>query len=199
MFALVCGYLPFEDPNTANLYKKILNGEFNIPKAASESVRDMIKNILQTNPEIRYRVQEIRKHPWYMSQQLAKITGGIFIGLSQIPINSQIVDKLVTINFKREYVIKCINANKHNHATTSYYLLLKKAELAGEVKDSDFQFFDDKKLAEEKKELEAKTSEMMAILPPVVLDQIALNKTQPIKEMSAYSSKVEGETAPLKI
>lgn len=52
----------------------------------------------------------------------------------------------------------------------------QKAELAGEVKDSDFQFFDDKKLAEEKKELEAKTTDMMAILPPVP-DQTALNKT----------------------
>jgi 5'-AMP-activated protein kinase catalytic alpha subunit len=36
LFALICGYLPFEDPNTANLYKKILNGEFSIPKAISE-------------------------------------------------------------------------------------------------------------------------------------------------------------------
>ena len=26
LFALVCGYLPFEDPNTAMLYKKILAG-----------------------------------------------------------------------------------------------------------------------------------------------------------------------------
>ena len=85
LFALICGYLPFEDPNTSNLYKKIINGEFNIPRAASESARDMIKNILQTNPEIRYRVQEIRKHPWYTSQQLGKITGGIFIGFTQIP------------------------------------------------------------------------------------------------------------------
>ena len=49
-----------------------------------------------------------------------------------------IVDKLVAQNFKREYVIKCINANKHNHATTSYYLLLKKAEKAGEVEESQF-------------------------------------------------------------
>lgn len=67
-----------------------------------------------------------------------------------------IVDKLVSINFKRDYVIKCINANKHNHATTSYYLLLKKAELIGEVKELDFEYFDDKKLAEEKKELQKK-------------------------------------------
>ena len=27
LFALVCGYLPFEDPNTAMLYKKILAGK----------------------------------------------------------------------------------------------------------------------------------------------------------------------------
>jgi len=158
----------------------------------------MIKNILQTNPEIRYRVQEIRKHPWYTSQNLPKITGGIFIGLSQFPINSSIVDKLVTINFKREYVIKCINANKHNHATTSYYLLLKKAELAGEVKESDFQFFDDKKLAEEKREMEAKSEDKMGILPPVP-DQTVLTKSQPIKEISTYNSIVEGEAASLKI
>ena len=31
LFALLCGYLPFEDPNTANLYKKILNANYQIP------------------------------------------------------------------------------------------------------------------------------------------------------------------------
>jgi 5'-AMP-activated protein kinase catalytic alpha subunit len=65
-----------------------------------------------------------------------RIVGGIFIGLSQIPVNLVILEKLVLLSFKREYVIKCINANKHNHATTSYYLLLKKAEKAGEIEDS---------------------------------------------------------------
>ena len=106
----------------------------------------MIRNILQTNPEVRYRVQDIRRHPWYSSQQLDKIVGGIFIGLSQIPVNVGILEKLIALNFKREYVIKCINGNKHNHVTTSYYLLLKKAEKAGEVEDGQFQIFDDKKL-----------------------------------------------------
>lgn len=136
LFALICGYLPFEDPNTANLYKKILSGEFTIPKIASEDAKDLIRNILRTDPEIRYRVQDIRKHQWYTSHQLDRIVGGIFIGLSQIPVNTMILEKLVMLNFKREYVIKCINANKHNHATTSYYLLLKKAEKAGEVEDT---------------------------------------------------------------
>jgi 5'-AMP-activated protein kinase catalytic alpha subunit len=65
LFALICGYLPFEDPNTANLYKKILNGEFTIPKIASDDAKDLIRNILMTNPEVRYRVQDIRRHAWY--------------------------------------------------------------------------------------------------------------------------------------
>ena len=46
LFALICGYLPFEDPNTANLYKKILNGDFTIPKIASDDAKDMIRSIL---------------------------------------------------------------------------------------------------------------------------------------------------------
>jgi len=35
LYALVCGYLPFEDPNTNNLYKKIISGEFKMPKFLS--------------------------------------------------------------------------------------------------------------------------------------------------------------------
>lgn len=39
LFAMVCGYLPFEDPNTSNLYKKIIAGDFIIPKFVSPYVR----------------------------------------------------------------------------------------------------------------------------------------------------------------
>ena len=42
LFALICGYLPFEDPNTAVLYKKILDGNFKIPKFVKFGVRDLI-------------------------------------------------------------------------------------------------------------------------------------------------------------
>jgi len=57
--------LPFEDANTSNLYKKILSGDFKIPKFVGDNARDMMKMILNTNPERRYRVAEIRKHAWY--------------------------------------------------------------------------------------------------------------------------------------
>lgn len=65
MFALICGYLPFEDPNTTNLYQKILKGNFQIPKFVSKDAADLLKHILCTDPEKRYKVDDIRRHRWY--------------------------------------------------------------------------------------------------------------------------------------
>jgi 5'-AMP-activated protein kinase catalytic alpha subunit len=50
LFAMLCGYLPFEDPVTANLYKKIIAGDFHIPKSISSNGRELIKCILNTDP-----------------------------------------------------------------------------------------------------------------------------------------------------
>jgi len=51
LYAMVCGTLPFEDKKTKILYKKILAGEFKIPKYLSTEVRDLLKGILNTNPD----------------------------------------------------------------------------------------------------------------------------------------------------
>lgn len=39
LFAMLCGYLPFEDPNTSALYKKIIAGDFITPKFISPSAK----------------------------------------------------------------------------------------------------------------------------------------------------------------
>lgn len=36
LYAMLCGYLPFEDKNTSVLYKKIMNSEYSIGKNVSE-------------------------------------------------------------------------------------------------------------------------------------------------------------------
>ena len=66
LYAMLCGYLPFEDPNTDKLYKKILDCDYSIPNYVSESGRNLIQKILNTNPEERYTIQQIRSHPWFI-------------------------------------------------------------------------------------------------------------------------------------
>jgi 5'-AMP-activated protein kinase catalytic alpha subunit len=65
LFAMVCGYLPFEDPKTSNLYKKILSADYQIPKFVSQDGVDFLKRIMETDPEKRITMNEIRSNVWY--------------------------------------------------------------------------------------------------------------------------------------
>ncbi|EAS06162.2 Serine/Threonine kinase domain protein (macronuclear) [Tetrahymena thermophila SB210] len=126
LFALICGYLPFEDPVTANLYKKITAGDFTVPKNVSNEARDLLKSILNTDPQKRFTIEEIRNHPWCNQYKLNKTPEGIIVGYNRIPVDMDILKQLESFSFNLDYAQKCIDANKHNHVTTCYYLLLKK-------------------------------------------------------------------------
>jgi len=65
LYALICGYLPFEDENTTMLYKKIMNGEYIVPNFVSTEAKDLIKKILTTDPTKRITITEIRDHKFY--------------------------------------------------------------------------------------------------------------------------------------
>jgi 5'-AMP-activated protein kinase catalytic alpha subunit len=125
LFAAVCGYLPFEDSNTSQLYKKILNGEYAFPKFISSEAKDMIKNILNTEPENRLNIEDIRKHEWFC-QMKEEVKPGILIGYDHIIVDSYVLKQLERYSIDLDYTKKCLEANKHNNFTTSYYLLLKK-------------------------------------------------------------------------
>lgn len=125
LFAMTCGYLPFEDANTGELYKKIMAGDYKTPKFLSSSLKDLITNVLNKDPNRRFGIEEIRNHPWYR-QCKEDLCSGILVGYTQIPIDSFILDQLKRLDINPEYLRQCLEANKHNSKTTAYYLLLKK-------------------------------------------------------------------------
>lgn len=66
LFAMVCGYLPFEDQDTSKLYKKILAGDFDIPSFVSKGAKDLIQKILNTDPEQRIDIEGVKNHSWFL-------------------------------------------------------------------------------------------------------------------------------------
>jgi serine/threonine protein kinase len=66
LFAMVCGYLPFEDPNNEVLFKKILECNLQYPSFVSVNFKDMLKKVLVTDPDKRIRIEGIKKHPFYL-------------------------------------------------------------------------------------------------------------------------------------
>ncbi len=128
LFAMVCGYLPFEDPKTSNLYKKIMNADYQIPKFVSSEGRDFITKILNTDPDDRYTINQIRAHPWYKQvTRSEKEAYGFFPGLKKMPIEDSLLNKIIEeYSFERDYSIKCLEANRHNHITATYHLIAKR-------------------------------------------------------------------------
>jgi 5'-AMP-activated protein kinase catalytic alpha subunit len=62
LFAMICGYLPFEDPQTRKLYKKMLKVNYTTPNYISESAKDLIRGILKTDPDTRFSIEDIKQH-----------------------------------------------------------------------------------------------------------------------------------------
>ena len=60
LFAMVCGYLPFEDPDNDKLFDQILKADLDFPDHVSEICKDLIKKILVTNPKERIKIEQIK-------------------------------------------------------------------------------------------------------------------------------------------
>lgn len=93
LFAMVCGYLPFEDPNTTLLYKKIIAGDYSLPKWISAQVKDLIQGLLTTDPDRRLKLRDIKNHPWFTqaSETPLRAAIGIRVGQMVIPVDPAVL------------------------------------------------------------------------------------------------------------
>jgi len=125
LFALVCGYLPFEDQNTPALYKKILEADYTVPRFISDSVKDLIAGLLTAEPSQRFTVANVRAHPWYRQIPESSVSPRE-LAPGQLGLDEDVLQELDAYGFPRDYAVRCLELNKHNHLTTTYYLLVEK-------------------------------------------------------------------------
>lgn len=76
LFAMLCGYLPFDDdptnPQGASinvLYKYIVSTPLEIPKTLSIDATHLLRRMLVPDPKKRCTMDEIRRHPWLSDHQ----------------------------------------------------------------------------------------------------------------------------------
>ena len=121
LFAMVCGYLPFEDPNTAHLYKKIMNGKYKCPRWVSIEAKDLLKKILNILPENRYNIEKIKNHPWFIKHSIYSIDHS-----SEEYLNEHVLCSLSLLGLDVDYTRECLNIKKANKNTATYFIILKK-------------------------------------------------------------------------
>lgn len=65
LYALLCGRLPFQEQDTEKLYDLILACKVHYPPQISPSARDLLQNLLVRDPNKRYDLQKVKRHPWF--------------------------------------------------------------------------------------------------------------------------------------
>ena len=154
LYLMLTGLLPFNDnENNINvLYKKIIDGKFNIPNYLSKNAKNLIKKILVTNPRKRIKINDIKKHSWFnLVDTKLNFNKGIDINVNVIPIDEDIISEMEKLNFNKQEVRENILRDNHNYITTTYYLLVRKKMRKNIESVSDFKsklyenFIDDEK------------------------------------------------------
>ncbi|RID59488.1 hypothetical protein BRARA_F02713 [Brassica rapa] len=65
LYVLLAGYLPFQDENLMNMYRKIFKAEFDFPPWFSPEARRLISKLLVVDPEKRISIPAITRTPWF--------------------------------------------------------------------------------------------------------------------------------------
>ncbi|KAL4303818.1 hypothetical protein GQ457_10G002480 [Hibiscus cannabinus] len=65
LYVLLAGFLPFQDDNLINMYKKIYRGDFKCPPWFSPEARRLITKLLDPNPKTRITISKIMDSSWF--------------------------------------------------------------------------------------------------------------------------------------
>jgi len=69
----------------------------------SDPAKDLIRKILTVDPQYRYTIDEIRKHPWMTYNSTHKKSSkGIVVGYNKIPIDHNILNSLSDFDISAE-------------------------------------------------------------------------------------------------
>ncbi len=134
LFAMVYGYLPFDDKDNEKLFSKILKCNLVFPPNdkiyVSNECKDLIKRIIKLNPKERISLEDIKKHP-FINKNNYSLTFDNYIYLERNDIEDdkkiiEYMEKKLKINNSGKIIQKYIRRNNHNNITTTFKLLKKK-------------------------------------------------------------------------
>ncbi|KAK7081182.1 Serine/threonine-protein kinase sik3 [Halocaridina rubra] len=135
LYVLVCGYLPFDASTLQNLRTLVVSGKFRVPFFMTSECEDLIRKMLQVDPDKRIGTDRILQHKWIMQEE------GIDPRLQDIlhqfnssesdysaPDNVKIVDHMLHVipNLDREKILQSVHGQRFDHLSAIYHLLEEK-------------------------------------------------------------------------
>ena len=153
LYVMICGYLPFSDDDDEENKYLIINGKVEYPPQISNKVKDLLKHILEVDPNKRYTFQKIIKHPWFKPFDEQTLTGGCNPYSMIYPVDERILKLIVIYGFNKKEVDKDLKQNIFNCRTGLYKQLTDKLLYMGFTSFSDLCSDDFMKFSRDKENI----------------------------------------------
>ena len=135
LYALLVGWLPFDDDNMQTLYKLIQKGSYEIPAFLSNESVKLIGALLKHKPHQRLTMEQLLSHAWVVKGTgLSKIDPTSTLG------DKQKLDKAVVTELAKYYAQDVATLEtlilqwKYDSLTANYQLLCQKKRQGGPIK-----------------------------------------------------------------
>ncbi|XP_068607246.1 maternal embryonic leucine zipper kinase [Brachionichthys hirsutus] len=125
LFALLCGYLPFDDDNCMLLYRKITSGKYDNPRWLSPGSVLLLNQMLQVEPKRRLTVGQLLDHPWVMRDYNSPVEWQSRQPLGHVDVDC-VTEMAVRMKRSRESTTALLEKWRYDQTTATYLLLLSK-------------------------------------------------------------------------
>ena len=141
LYAMVCGCLPFDEPEMEVLYDRIIAGEYDFSPAPhlSSAARDLITGLLRSPPEERLTAREVLSHKWMRLNNSHVPSGPLALSVGLIgavvdPACRQLVRKMeAEYGIPQREVIEGLRRGERSPLTATYWLLRNREVRKGSI------------------------------------------------------------------
>ena len=109
LYAMLCGYLPFEGENDKELFKNIVECDPDIPKELSRESKKLIRKIFTPNPNRRITIKEIKESEFYLK--------GKDYYNTKYKNKDSLIREIRNQFFKEESIVEDKSSNNNNYIT----------------------------------------------------------------------------------
>jgi serine/threonine protein kinase len=125
LFALLCGYLPFDQKDVKELYKHIAHGTYDIPSKMPAGARHLIQRMICVDPRRRATLEEVRNDPW-LNQGFPELPRSLLPERPSLDVrrlNREALRRLSTFGYGPEETRLAFEDPRPNPIKNTYYLL----------------------------------------------------------------------------
>jgi len=121
LYYMVAGKLPFDDPDPKRIYYNVINKEPQYSSNFTIQLVDILKKLLQKDPNKRITLDKIKTHQWFSQTEYNVYTS---IPIDKEPgKNREIIEKIGSYGYSIKDLTSSLLYDHRDELTTLYYIL----------------------------------------------------------------------------